>query len=90
MKSLRFITILGSMIIILVTTTGLRTLSPLAPLGATINVNTTNDEYDAGIGCSLREAITAANTDADFGGCVGTGEYYQPTLRKVSAYPVRI
>jgi CSLREA domain-containing protein len=80
MKSLRFITILGSMIIILVTTTGLRTLSPLAPLGATINVNTTNDEYDAGIGCSLREAITAANTDADFGGCVGTGEYGADTI----------
>jgi len=33
-----------------------------------ITVDTTNDEYadpDPGIGCSLREAITTANGDAD-------------------------
>jgi CSLREA domain-containing protein len=34
-----------------------------------INVNTTADEYDAGPDCSLREAITAAQTNAAFGGC---------------------
>ncbi len=50
---------------------GLVTLA--APARAnTIHVTTTADEYDdsgPGIGCSLREAITAANTDKAFGGC---------------------
>jgi len=36
---------------------------------ATINVTTTTDEYGAGGGCSLREAIEAANGNAAFGGC---------------------
>jgi CSLREA domain-containing protein len=34
-----------------------------------IAVNTTTDEYGAGAGCALREAVEAANTNADFGGC---------------------
>jgi CSLREA domain-containing protein len=34
-----------------------------------ITVTTTVDEYGTGADCSLREAITAANTDAPFGGC---------------------
>ena len=33
--------------------------------GATINVNTTNDEFAAGPRCSLREAIRSANTDSN-------------------------
>ena len=36
---------------------------------ATIKVTTTQDEFGTGPGCSLREAIQAANTDAAFGGC---------------------
>lgn len=36
---------------------------------ATIGVTTTADEYGDGPGCSLREAITAAQTNAAFGGC---------------------
>lgn len=41
---------------------------------ATIAVDTTTDEYNTGTSCSLREAITAANTDAAFGGCsAGSG-----------------
>ena len=41
---------------------------------ATITVNTTADEFGTGAGCSLREAIQAANTDAPFGGCAtGSG-----------------
>lgn len=43
-----------------------------SPDDAVIYVTTTNDEYDmngTGAGCSLREAIHAANTDAAFGGC---------------------
>ncbi|MBI4126665.1 MAG: DUF4215 domain-containing protein [Deltaproteobacteria bacterium] len=44
---------------------------------ATIPVTTGADEFDLeepGVGCSLREAIQAANTDANFGGCAtGSG-----------------
>jgi CSLREA domain-containing protein len=44
-----------------------------APLN-TITVTTTADEYASGAGCSLREAIVAANTDATFFGCpAGSG-----------------
>ncbi len=40
----------------------------------TITVTTNLDEYDSGAGCSLREAVQAANTDSAFGGCVaGSG-----------------
>ena len=35
-----------------------------------IIVTTFEDEFDAGPDCSLREAITAANSDTDFGGCI--------------------
>ena len=39
-----------------------------------ILVTTEKDEWDEGAGCSLREAIQAANTDAAFGGCpAGSG-----------------
>lgn len=47
-----------------------------ASLAATIIVTTTVDEFanpGPGTGCSLREAIQAANTNANFGGCLGTG-----------------
>ena len=41
---------------------------------ATITPNTFGDEYNVGAGCSLREAVQAANTDAAFGGCpAGSG-----------------
>jgi len=52
----------------------LGTFQPAAAAG-TITVTTTTDEYDlvANANCSLREAITSANTDADFGGCARTG-----------------
>ena len=44
-------------------------------LSATITVNTFADENGTNLAaCSLREAITAANTDAAFGGCpAGSG-----------------
>lgn len=50
-------------------------LAPAAPAQAagTINVNTTVDEYGAGGGCSLREAVRTANDGANFGGCVLSG-----------------
>ena len=35
----------------------------------TIDVTTTADEFGVGPGCSLREAITAAQRDVEFGGC---------------------
>ena len=44
--------------------------APMA-LAGTINVTTQADESGSGAGCSLREAIVAANTDAAFGGCTG-------------------
>lgn len=41
---------------------------------ANITVTTNSDEYGTGSLCSLREAITAANTDKAFGGCsAGSG-----------------
>jgi CSLREA domain-containing protein len=42
---------------------------------ATLTVNTTADEFNAGGSCSVREAIQAANTNQNFGGCVGSGSY---------------
>ncbi|MGA9397086.1 MAG: CSLREA domain-containing protein [Anaerolineaceae bacterium] len=57
-------------VIIILTSQGISSATPLTP-GASIIVNTTEDEYDAGPSCSLREAIQAANTDAPFGGCPG-------------------
>ena len=42
-------------------------------LGAVIKPSTFNDENGGGTGCSLREAIQAANTDAAFGGCPAGG-----------------
>lgn len=48
--------------------------SPHAAQAATITVNTTSDEFNTGPGCSLREAIRAANNDVAFGGCsAGSG-----------------
>lgn len=48
--------------------------APAAP-SATIFVNTTADEFGTGKNCSLREAIQAANTNSDFGGCIGVKAY---------------
>jgi CSLREA domain-containing protein len=45
--------------------------TPLAYAASTINVTTTADDNGTGAGCSLREAITTANTNANFGGCTG-------------------
>jgi CSLREA domain-containing protein len=58
--------------------TAAQALGPIAPAGAApIGVTTTADEFTdpgPGAGCSLREAIRAANTDAAYGGCpAGSG-----------------
>lgn len=42
---------------------------PAAASAVVIPVNTTADEYSNGTDCSLREAITAAQTNTSFGGC---------------------
>ena len=50
----------------------LATAALAAPAGAgaaAIDVSTTADEYGSGSGCSLREAVRAANDDVAFGGC---------------------
>ncbi len=47
---------------------------PVAHAAGTINVNTTDDEFNADFGeCSLREAIESANTNTNFGGCMRSG-----------------
>jgi CSLREA domain-containing protein len=47
---------------------------PRANAATMIYVTTTADEYGTGTGCSLREAVQAANTNLPFGGCVaGSG-----------------
>ena len=55
---------------------GLISARPLSTSTITINVTTAEDEFDTepNTGCSLREAIQAANTGADFGGCTYSGE----------------
>jgi CSLREA domain-containing protein len=40
---------------------------------ATIKVKAPGDEYGVAGNCTLREAVEAANTNADFGGCVRKG-----------------
>ncbi len=61
----------------------------LVPAGvataATIKVTTTLDEYGVGAECSLREALTSANTDTAFGGCRGSGAD-EIRLREGSVY----
>ena len=42
---------------------------------AQINVNTLDDVIAVDGQCALREAVEAANTDADFSDCAGTGAY---------------
>lgn len=55
---------------------------------ALIFVNTNADEYGAGAGCGLREAIEAANTNAAFGGCpAGSGDDQIDLRAPGSAYP---
>ena len=46
---------------------------PATAGAATIDVTGTGDEFAAGTSCALREAVQAANIDADFGGCERTG-----------------
>src|SRR5512134_832014 len=46
-------------------------LVPAGAGAATIQVNTTIDEIENNQACGLREAVTAANDNADFGGCDG-------------------
>jgi CSLREA domain-containing protein len=47
---------------------------------ASIVVNTTSDDDGTGATCSLREAIKAANNDANYGGCVASGAYGADTI----------
>jgi CSLREA domain-containing protein len=52
----------------LVAVVGLLAL-PGAASAATLTVTTSADEYGAGAGCALREAVQAARDNAPFGGC---------------------
>jgi CSLREA domain-containing protein len=56
------------------TAVGILALAPAAQ-AATITVTATTDEFGTATGCSLREAVQAANTDTAFGGCTaGNGD----------------
>ncbi len=53
---------------------GIMTTPPGLVQAASITVTTTEDEFRSGAGCSLREAIEAANNDTGVGGCTaGSG-----------------
>lgn len=69
------------------------TLSISTPAFAagTIDVTTTADEFGAGAGCSLREAIQSANTNTNFGGCTGAGGGAPFTINiPAGTYPITI
>ena len=51
-------------------------LAPTVAEAATIAVDTPIDQFENGSGCSVREAIQAANLNADFDACTGTGTVY--------------
>ena len=75
-------TVMGFLVVLLALGGLLSTPQPAR--AATITVTTNADEYNTGTGCSLREAITAANTDKAFGGCpAGSGAdvIYLPALQ---------
>ncbi len=55
-------------------------LVPATAGAATLTVDTTVDEDAGAAGCALREAITAANLDGNYGGCVGSGTYGDDTI----------
>jgi CSLREA domain-containing protein len=64
-------------------------LVPAAVAGAaTIKVTTADDEYGVGTECSLRDAVTAANTDTPYGGCpAGSGTGRCPAAERVRVPP---
>ena len=69
---MRHLTLISRVLFITVLLSGLAGFAPFHSPSATINVTTILDEYTdpgLGTGCSLREAITAANTNSAFGGC---------------------
>ena len=76
LKSLRSITLSIFFALILLTIQ-----LPQPVYAAALGVDTLVDEdADPGTGCSLREAMIAANTNADYGGCVGAGGYGDDTI----------
>lgn len=59
----------------------LAVLMQVTPLSAaTLTVNTSADEDLNNASCSLREAIVAANNNADYNGCVGIAAYGSDTI----------
>lgn len=64
--------------------------TPPANAASTITVTTTADEFGSGSGCSLREAIHAANTDAAFGGCPAGSGTDTIVLQSRATYTLRV
>ena len=84
MKIMGFFILLMMMIMLGVNNTArAEILSP----SNTISVTTFIDEYnDTDTGCSLREAITSANTDSAFGGCSSGGAGSDTITLPASSY----
>jgi CSLREA domain-containing protein len=62
-------------------------------VGAAITVNIATDEYDlsgSGTGCSLREAIRAADTNAAFGGCTAGVDGADTILLSTATYTLTL
>jgi LPXTG-site transpeptidase (sortase) family protein len=57
---------------------------------AGIVVNTADDEDTDNAFCSLREAITAANNNADYNGCVGAGAYGTDSITFAGNYTITL
>ena len=65
---------LGALVASVVLGVAVVAATPAQAVGATdIAVTTTVDEFGSGAGCSLREAVKAANDGASFGGCTVSG-----------------
>jgi len=61
-----------------------------ATTGASLIVNIATDEDASNSNCSLREAIIAANNNADYNGCTGTGTYGADTITFVANYTITL
>jgi CSLREA domain-containing protein len=67
---------LALLTLLTLTFTAVGVMPAYAITGANLVVNTVTDENASNSNCSLREAIIAANSDADYNGCVNSAGIY--------------
>jgi len=85
-SSSHMFSVLFAVISLLALTFGAVGVTPAyATTGASLIVNTATDENASNSNCSLREAIIAANTNANYNGCTGTGTYGADTITFVAS-----